>query len=315
MVLCVVNLKGKYIMTDYKKALNDFISYIIVEKGLSKNTILAYKADVLKFINFAEKRQIFLEDFEHNDITDFLWEMKTKGLKPRSIFRIMESLRQFYKFLNSENLMENNPTLYLAAPRVPESLPDVLTFDEIDLLLNSVNDDNEMHIRNKAMLELLYATGLRVSELINLRFSDINLKNCFLRIIGKGSKERLVPFGNKAKIFTDAYLKKRKTCLAVDGHVFISRLGKKLSRIEFWRQLKNIAKNAGINKNITPHTLRHSFASHLLKGGADIRFVQEMLGHVSIATTQIYTHLDKDRFVQQHKKFHPRGKKVFASLT
>jgi integrase/recombinase XerD len=302
-------------MMDYKKTLNDFIFYIIAEKGLLRNTVLAYKADVLKFINFAEKKRVALENFEHNDITDFLWEMKTKGLKPRSIFRVMESLRQFYKFLNSEDLVENNPTLYLVAPRIPENLPDVLTFDEIDLLLNSVNDDDEMHIRNKAMLELLYATGLRVSELINLRFLDINLKNCFLRIIGKGSKERLVPFGNKAKFFTDAYLKKRKPCLTVNDHIFISRLGKKLSRIEFWRQLKNIAKNAGINKNITPHTLRHSFATHLLKGGADIRFVQEMLGHVSITTTQIYMHLDKDRIVQQHKKFHPRGKKVFTSLT
>jgi integrase/recombinase XerD len=302
-------------MMNCKKVLDDFISYIIVEKGLSKNTILAYKTDVLKFINFAEKKQISLEKFEHNDITDFLWEMKTNGLKPRSIFRVIESLRQFYKFLNSEDLVENNPTLYLVTPRIPEKLPDVLTFNEVDLLLNSVNSDDEMHIRNRAMLELLYATGLRVSELINLRFSDIDLKNSFLRIIGKGSKERLVPFGNKSKFFTDTYLKKRKPCLTVCDHIFISRLGKKLSRIEFWRQLKNIAKNAGINKNITPHTLRHSFASHMLKGGADIRFVQEMLGHVSITTTQIYTHLDRDRIVQQHKKFHPRGKEIFTGLT
>ncbi|OEG71826.1 hypothetical protein ATZ36_12520 [Candidatus Endomicrobiellum trichonymphae] len=294
-------------MTDCEKALNDFISYIIVEKGLSKNTILAYKADVLKFINFAEKKLISLENFEHNDITDFLWELKTKALKPRSIFRVIESLRQFYKFLNLEDLSENNPTLYLAAPRIPENLPNILTFDEVNLLLDSVNGNDEMHIRNKAMLELLYATGLRVSELINLKFSDINLEDCFLRIIGKGSKERLVPFGNKAKFFIGIYLKKRKPCLSVDDHIFISRLGKKLSRIEFWRQLKNIAKNAGINKNITPHTLRHSFSSHLLKGGADIRFVQEMLGHASITTTQIYTHLDNDRIVQQHRKFHPRG--------
>ncbi|BAV59199.1 tyrosine recombinase XerD [Endomicrobiia bacterium] len=294
-------------MTDCKEALNDFISYIIVEKRLSENTVLAYKADVLKFINFAKKKQISLENFEHNDITDFLWEMKTEGLKPRSIFRVIESLRQFYKFLNSEDLAKNNPTLYLATPNLPENLPDILTFDEVDLLLNSINDDDEMHIRNKAMLELLYAAGLRVSELINLKFSDINLEDCFLRTIGKGSKERLVPFGNKAKFFISIYLKKRRPCLNVNDHIFISRLGKKLSRIEFWRQLKNIAKNVGINKNITPHTLRHSFASHLLKGGADIRFVQEMLGHASITTTQIYTHLDEDRIVQQHKKFHPRG--------
>ncbi|MDR0800852.1 MAG: site-specific tyrosine recombinase XerD [Endomicrobium sp.] len=292
---------------DCKKAIDDFISYIVFEKGLSKNTVMAYKADISKFINFAEKKQITLENFEHNDITDFLWEMKTKNLKPRSICRLMESLRQFYKFLNSEELIKNNPTLHLASIRIPESLPSMLAFDEVNLLLNSVSADDEMHIRNKAMIELLYAAGLRVSELVNLKFSNINLKDCFLRIIGKGSKERLIPFGNKAKIFINIYLAKRKPALAEDDYVFISRLGKKLSRIEFWRQLKNIARNAGITKNITPHTLRHSFASHLLKGGADIRFVQEMLGHNSITTTQIYTHLDRDRIVQQHKEFHPRG--------
>ncbi|MDR1695915.1 MAG: tyrosine-type recombinase/integrase, partial [Endomicrobium sp.] len=153
----------------------------------------------------------------------------------------------------------------------------------------------------------LYATGLRVSELINLKFSNINSQERFLRVIGKGSKERLVPFGKKAGDFLTIYLNKRKAKNSEEDAVFITRLGKKISRVEFWRQLKNIAKNAGINKNITPHTLRHSFASHLLSGGADIRFVQEMLGHSSISTTQIYTHLDKDRIKQQHKKFHPRG--------
>ncbi|MDR3256729.1 MAG: site-specific tyrosine recombinase XerD [Endomicrobium sp.] len=294
-------------MIDYKTALNDFISYIVVEKGLSKNTALAYKTDIIKFINFAKKKQIPLEDFEHHDITDFLWEIKTEGLKPRSIYRLMESLRQFYKFLNSEDLVKNNPTLYLTSPRIPENLPGILTFQEVTFLLNSINADDEMHIRNRAMLELLYATGLRVSELVNLKFSNINLENCFLRIIGKGSKERLIPFGDKARNFINIYLAKRKPALSEDDSVFISRLGRKLSRIEFWRQLKNIAKNVGITKNITPHILRHSFASHLIAGGADIRFVQEMLGHTSITTTQIYTHLDKEQIIQQHKKFHPRG--------
>jgi integrase/recombinase XerD len=292
---------------DCKKALNDFISYIVVEKGLSKNTVLAYKADILKFIVFAQKKQIPIEDFKHNDITDFLWDIKIEGLKPRSIYRLIESLRQFYKFLNSEDLIKNNPTIYLASPKVPENLPSMLTFDEVMLLLNSISADDEMNIRNRAMLELLYATGLRVSELINLKFSNINLNDCFLRIVGKGSKERLVPFGEKAKSFINIYLLKRKPVLSEDDNVFISRLGRKLSRVEFWRQLKNIAKNTGIVKNITPHTLRHSFATHLLTGGADIRFVQEMLGHASITTTQIYTHLDKEKIIQQHKKFHPRG--------
>lgn len=294
-------------MLDCKKALKDFVSYIVVEKGLSKNTVLAYKTDVLKFFSFAQKKQISVEDFEHHDITNFLWDIKAVGLKPRSICRLIESLRQFYKFLNSEDLVKNNPTVYLASPRIPENLPGMLTFDEVILLLNSISADDEMSIRNRAMLELLYATGLRVSELINLKLSDINLLDCFLKIVGKGSKERLVPFGKKAKNFIDIYLSKRKPLLSKDDNIFVSRLGRKLSRVEFWRQLKNIAKNTGITKNITPHTLRHSFATHLLAGGADIRFVQEMLGHASISTTQIYTHLDKEKIIQQHKKFHPRG--------
>lgn len=294
-------------MLDCKKVLKDFVSYIVVEKGLSKNTVLAYKTDVLKFIAFAQKKQILVEDFEHHDITNFLWDIKVEGLKPRSICRLIESLRQFYKFLNSEDLVKNNPTVYLVSPRIPENLPGMLTFDEVMLLLNSISTDDEMNIRNRAMLELLYATGLRVSELINLKLSDINLVDCFLRIVGKGSKERLVPFGKKAKNFIDIYLSKRKPLLNKDDNIFVSRLGRKLSRVEFWRQLKNIAKNTGITKNITPHTLRHSFATHLLAGGADIRFVQEMLGHASISTTQIYTHLDKEKIIQQHKKFHPRG--------
>ena len=294
-------------MLDCKKALNDFISYIIVEKGLSKNTALAYRTDISKFIKFAQDKHIPVENFEHPDITNFLWEIKMTGLKTRSLYRLIESLRQFYKFLNSEDLERNNPTLYLATPRIPENLPGMLTFDEVILLLNSISADSEMNIRNKAMLELLYATGLRVSELVNLKASDINLQDCFVRIIGKGSKERLIPFGKKAGDFINIYLAKRKHILSEDDNIFISRLGKKLSRIEFWRQLKNIARDAGIIKNITPHTLRHSFATHLLAGGADIRFVQEMLGHTSIATTQIYTHLDKEKIIQQHKTFHPRG--------
>ncbi|MDR1511813.1 MAG: site-specific tyrosine recombinase XerD [Endomicrobium sp.] len=293
-------------MLNYEKAVSGFISYIVAEKGLSKNTVLAYKADVLKFIKFAKKEQKFLEDFEHHDITDFLWKLKIEGLNPRSICRLIESLKQFYKFLSLENLIKSNPTLYLASPKVIESLPCILTSDEVTFLLNSINFNDEMHIRNKAMLELMYATGLRVSELVNLKFSDMNLENCFLRILGKGSKERLIPFGQKAKEFINIYLRKRKPALTTGDNIFISRLGKKISRVEFWRQLKSIAKNIGIDKNITPHTLRHSFASHLLAMGAEIRFVQEMLGHSSITTTQIYTHLERGRILEQYRKFHPR---------
>ncbi|MDR1663086.1 MAG: site-specific tyrosine recombinase XerD [Endomicrobium sp.] len=294
-------------MLDYKKLLKDFILYIVVEKGLSKNTVLAYRADILKFITFTEKKQISVEDCQHQDITEFLWLTKLGGFKPKSLYRLVESLRQFYKFLNCEDIIKNNPTIYLVSPKVSENLPSVLTFDEVMLLLNAVTDESETNVRNRAMLELLYATGLRVSELVNLKFLNINLQDSFLRIIGKGSKERLIPFGEKARNFIDIYLLKRKPYTSPEDNIFISRLGKKLSRVEFWRQLKNIVKKSGINKNITPHTLRHSFATHILAGGADIRFVQEMLGHASIATTQIYTHLDNGKIIQQHKLFHPRG--------
>jgi integrase/recombinase XerD len=294
-------------MLDCKGILNDFISYIVAEKGLAKNTALAYKTDILKFIDFTQRHNILIDNLQHHDLTNFLWESKSKGLKPKSIYRLIESLRQFYKFLTLEDLSISNPTRYLTIPKVPQDLPQMLTLDEVTNLLNSVSDENEMSIRNKAMLELLYATGLRVSELVNLRFCDINLQDCFLRVLGKGSKERLVPFGQKAKNFIEIYFSKRKLPLSVTDNIFISRLGKKISRVEFWRQLKNIVKNAGIPKNATPHTLRHSFATHLLSRGADIRFVQEMLGHSSISTTQIYTHLDKDKIIKQHKLYHPRG--------
>ncbi|MDR3330940.1 MAG: tyrosine recombinase [Endomicrobium sp.] len=279
-------------MLDCKKVLSDFISYIVIEKNLAKNTVLAYRSDILKFIAFAHKNQLSIENVEYCDITVFLWEIKTKGLKPRSIYRLIESLRLFYKFLKIDNLIKNNPMHYFSSPRVPETLPAILTFDEIIILLNSVNADNEISARNRAMLELMYATGLRVSELMNVRFSDISLQDCFLRVAGKGSKERFVPFSEKVKDFIKIYLSKRKLTLSENDYLFISRFGKKLSRIEFWRQLKNIAKTTSISKNITPYTLRHSFAMHLLAGGADILFVQEMLGHTSIATTQIYTRFD-----------------------
>jgi integrase/recombinase XerD len=218
---------------------------------------------------------------------------------------MIESIRQFYKFLISENYIQTDPTIYLSAPKIPTILPDMLSIEEVDRLLNSVSDTDKISIRNRAMLELLYATGLRVSELISLKFSDIDINECYIKILGKGNKERIVPFEEKAQLYLKRYLKIRKRVNS--EYVFLTKLNKPISRIEFWRQLKNIALKAGITKNITPHTLRHSFATHLLTGGADIRFVQEMLGHSSISTTQIYTHVSQDRLQEQHKKHHPRG--------
>ncbi|MCR4663447.1 MAG: site-specific tyrosine recombinase XerD [Endomicrobiaceae bacterium] len=285
--------------------LDDFISYILIEKGLSKNTALAYRTDLTAYLKFLEEKKINYETISRLEITDFLWHLRESGFKPRSTYRMIESIRQFYKYLISENFIQKDPTLYLDAPKLDLILPDILTGEEVTKLLNSVSDSDNLSIRNRAMLELLYATGLRVSELISLKFSNIDIEESYVKIFGKGNKERIVPFGQKAQLYLKRYLRVRKNTKS--EFIFLTRLNKPISRIEFWRQLKQIALKAGITKNITPHTLRHSFATHLLTGGADIRFVQEMLGHSSISTTQIYTHVSTGRLKEQHKKFHPRG--------
>ena len=285
--------------------IDNFINYILIEKGLSKNTALAYRTDLKTFFKYLEEKSIPFENIQHSQLTDFLWNLKVSNLKPRSIFRMVESIRQFYKFLVIEDIIKEDPTIYLSVPKTSEVLPDTLTNKEVDILLNSVSGTDDLSVRNRAMLELLYATGLRVSELISLKFDNINLEECFVKIIGKGNKERLVPFGHKAKIFLERYLRVRKKTNS--EYLFLTRLKKPISRIEFWRQLKEISIKAGIMKNITPHTLRHSFATHLLTAGTDIRFVQEMLGHSSISTTQIYTHVSQKTLKEQHKKYHPRG--------
>lgn len=285
--------------------IDNFINYILIEKGLTKNTALAYRTDLKTFFKYLEEKSISFENIQHSQLTDFLWNLKVSNLKPRSIFRMVESIRQFYKFLVIEDIIKEDPTIYLSVPKTSEVLPDTLTNKEVDILLNSVSGTDDLSIRNRAMLELLYATGLRVSELISLKFENINLEECFVKITGKGNKERLVPFGHKAKIFLERYLRVRKKTNS--EYIFLTRLKKPISRIEFWRQLKEISIKAGIMKNITPHTLRHSFATHLLTAGTDIRFVQEMLGHSSISTTQIYTHVSQKTLKEQHKKYHPRG--------
>lgn len=286
--------------------LEEFIGFILIEKGLSKNTALSYKSDLKIFLKYLQDRNVSCQTLTHEEITNFLWYLKTdKKLKARSIYRMIESVRQYYKFLISENIITTDPTVYLTVPKIPVNLPDVLNKQEVDKLLNSINDNDDLSIRNRAMLELLYATGLRVSELINIKFADININEKFVRIMGKGKKERLIPFGDTAKVYIKRYLKIRKD--KNTETIFLTRLGKGISRVEFWRQLKNIAVKAGLIQKVKPHTLRHSFATHLLSAGADIRFVQEMLGHSSISTTQIYTHVSKEYLKEQHTKYHPRS--------
>ena len=285
--------------------LENFISYILTEKGLTKNTALSYKTDLKIFLEYLQKNNIEQEEVKHNQITDFLWHLKQKGLKASSIYRMIESIRQYYKFLVIENIVKTDPAENITIPKLPMNLPNMLSAQEIEKLLTSVNGNDILSIRNRTMLELLYATGLRVSELINLKFDNINIEEKFVRIVGKGNKERLIPFTDIAQLYLKIYLQHRQQ--SKSDFVFLTRLGKPISRVEFWRQLKNIAISAGITKKISPHTLRHSFATHILSAGADIRFVQEMLGHSSISTTQIYTHLTGEHVKQQHQKYHPRG--------
>lgn len=285
--------------------LDNFISYILIEKGLSQNTALSYRTDLKIYLQYLQQNNIEQEKAQHKQITDFLWQLKERGLSPNSIYRMIESVRQYYKFLILEDVIKVNPAENLTAPKIPMNLPDTLTSQEVERLLTSVNGSDILSLRNRAMLEILYATGLRVSELINLKFDNINIEEKFITIIGKGKKERLIPFTDIAQTYLRLYLSNRKKTKS--DFIFLTRLGRPISRIEFWRQLKNIAIAAGITKKISPHTLRHSFATHILSAGADIRFVQEMLGHSSISTTQIYTHLTKEHVKQQHKKYHPRG--------
>lgn len=285
--------------------LDNFISYILIEKGLSQNTALSYKIDLKIFLRYLHENNIEQEKAQHRQITDFLWQLKERGLSPNSIYRMIESIRQYYKFLVLEDVIKVNPAENLTAPKIPMNLPDTLTSEEVERLLTYVNGSDILSLRNRAMLEILYATGLRVSELINLKFDNVNIEEKFVTIIGKGKKERLIPFTDIAQSYLKLYLRNRKK--SKSNFIFLTRLGKPISRVEFWRQLKNIAISAGITKKISPHTLRHSFATHILSAGADIRFVQEMLGHSSISTTQIYTHLTKEHIKQQHKKYHPRS--------
>jgi len=296
-------------MADPLLYLKEFTVYISAEKGLAKNTIDSYRGDLKNYIAFQKKTGKPIETVTHLDLTDYLWKRKNAGLQPRSLYRLIESLRQFHKFLLAEGYLKSDPTANLIPPRIPLKLPNKLTVTEVDRLLAAIDGARERELRNRAMVELMYAAGLRVSELVKLSVDSVDLNLGFVRVYGKGNKERLVPIGKSSRVYLRKYLAVRngnKRAKPDEPGLFLSKLGRPMSRVEFWRQLRNYAKKARITKHITPHVLRHSFASHLLANGADIRYVQEMLGHSSIATTQIYTHIDREHLKELHKKFHPR---------
>ncbi len=298
----VTNPQNKDVLAD------QFISYLRVERGLADNTIQSYSRDLLRFFQFLEDRRRSPLQATQDDIMDYMSTLQ-KALSIRSCARNLSALKMFFRFLVSEGKIQGSPARLLGAPKLPRKLPAVLTPDEVDMLLSQPDPSNQRGQRDKAMLELLYATGLRVSELVGLRMSNINLEAGFVRMVGKGSKERMVPMGTKALEFIKGYLSEARAKLLKNKnspYLFLNSRGAGLTRQGFWKIIKKYGKKAGIRKEITPHKLRHSFASHLLEGGADLRSVQVMLGHADISTTQIYTHVTRERLKQIHEKYHPR---------
>ncbi len=288
-----------------------FLSYLVVEKGLTRNTLEAYSRDVGGYVSFLEGggcREPSQVRSTH--VSSYLGSLKDSGLAPRSRARALSSIRMFHRFLLREGYAADNPTAIIESPRMPGKLPHVLSPVEVEALLLAPSGDECIDLRDRAMLELLYATGLRVSELVSLRLSDLNLVAGYLMTSGKGEKERLVPVGESAaKVLADYLLHARKS-LDRGGEsrfLFLSRLGGKMSRQSFWNIIKKRALQAGIRRDISPHTLRHSFATHLLENGADLRSVQLMLGHADLSTTQIYTHISRERLKRLHQELHPRG--------
>jgi integrase/recombinase XerD len=295
-------------MNDY---LDLFISYLAVEKGLSANTQEAYSRDLVRYLDYLERQGRTAPAMVTSaDIAAFLGRLKDDGIGPRSRARCLSAIRMFHKFLMIENYADLNPASIIEAPRTLHKLPDFLTSPEIDALSAACAGTSGENIRDLAMLELLYATGLRVSELVGLKLREVNLDSGYLLTLGKGNKERLVPIGESACQRVTAYLEGVRYRFDPDRQnrfLFLSRLGDAMSRQAFWNIIKKRACQAGISKNISPHTLRHSFATHLLENGADLRSVQVMLGHADLSTTQIYTHVTRERLKRLHQQIHPRG--------
>ncbi|MDO8748893.1 MAG: site-specific tyrosine recombinase XerD [Candidatus Omnitrophota bacterium] len=294
-----------------QELVENFLNYLSVERSLSKNTILSYRRDLEKYIHYLKNSNInSLSQTARKNISDFMFGLKDGGLSAVSIARNLVAIKVLYRFLVRERILTTDPSSLLDSPKLWKKIPDVLSGLEVEALLEVPDLKTARGLRDKAILELMYATGLRVSEAVNLKTQDVNFDVGFLRCIGKGSKERIVPLGKESIQAIKKYLAQARPKLARgtggDSFLFLSRLGKKISRQSFWKLVKHYAESARIKKNIRPHTLRHSFATHLLERGADLRSVQEMLGHADISTTQIYTHIDKNRLKMIHKNFHPR---------
>jgi integrase/recombinase XerD len=298
---------------NWAEAKKGYETFLRLEKSLSQNSVSAYANDINKLVSFIDEHYPNLtpETVKLAHLRKFVEWMNQKGISPRTQARTISGIKSFYKFLLIEEAVENDPTTLLESPRIGRKLPEILTDDEINQLIDAIDDTKPEGIRNKAILETLYSCGLRVSELVDLRLSNLHFEQEFLKIGGKGEKERLVPISKRAiediKRYLVASRKKLNIEKGNENIVFLNRRGKKLSRVMIFTIIKNLADKIKLNKNISPHTFRHSFASALVQGGADLRTVQEMLGHESILTTEIYTHLDKEYLKDTVNKFHPRS--------
>jgi integrase/recombinase XerD len=293
--------------------ISSFLMHVRVEKGLSSNTISAYKRDLQKFDEFARKRKLTLETVGRDDLVDFLAGLYRLKLESRTVARQLVTLRNFFRFAQIQELIPEDPSINLESPKIRRHLPGYLRLEEVEKLLEQPDSKTPMGLRDRAMLEVLYSTGLRVSELTGLAVNDLDTKVGCIRCIGKGDKERIVPVGKKALGIVDKYLREGRPQLlrnakATSGPaLFINRRGAALSRVGVWKILSAYGRRAGLRVALTPHMLRHSFATHLLEGGADLRSVQLMLGHADISTTQIYTHVVEERLKQIYKAHHPRA--------
>jgi integrase/recombinase XerD len=289
--------------------------YLRFDRGLSAATATAYTSDLRQLVAFLEdeRRLRIVPDIQPSDLREFVYQLKDTGQAAASIRRKVSALRSYFGFLQAESLIDSDPSELLEGPTTGRRLPLVLTGQEIDRLLAAPSENDALALRDRAILELMYATGVRISELVNLRLRDFDLDERLIRVLGKGSKERIVPFGSVALGALCHYLREARPQLAGaangagEGRVFLSRRGKPLSRKGVWQIVRRRVAAAGIQKRVTPHTLRHTFATHLLQGGADVAAVQEMLGHADISTTQIYTHLDRAYLAEVHQRYHPRA--------
>jgi integrase/recombinase XerD len=298
---------------DISSTIAAFLTHVRVERGLSTNTVTAYRRDLMKFDDFAKKRKLTLESVSRDNLMEFLASLYRQKLESRTVARHLVTLRNFFRFAQLQELISTDPSINLESPKIRRSLPGYLRLEEIERLLAQPDDKTPLGLRDHAMLDVLYSTGLRVSELISLRVMDLDTAVGCVRCIGKGDKERIVPIGKKALALVERYLRDARPKLIGKGKqalattLFINRRGSPLSRVGVWKILSAYGRKAGLRSSLTPHMLRHSFATHLLEHGADLRVIQELLGHASIGTTEIYTHVTGNRLREIHKKFHPRA--------